>query len=285
MKTAYQPNLLKAMLGVACIVTAATFWLFLRNNQTSERMVSIRIKNAHVRPSAFTAPETKPTQKNIGGGTRNKELRGQFGENVRVIPETPAPTIARQLKTPVHTLVDIAVTPDTNISVSDLEEADIGKYVPEAEYVYEAPPPETTVVEPTVVQCSVVEYVEPEYPMFAKENGKEGVAKLIVFVDTLGNLTLFPEEIMSKLKDTLEVKTMTAKIDGEKHRFNYVVDYEDPPDFFFAANVAKVLKEWRFRPAARNGSPINSLLVVSHAFCLTGDCNTSFTQTGQYMRP
>lgn len=286
MKAAYQPNLLKAMLGVACIVTAATFWVFLRENQKSERMVSIRIKNAHVRPSAFTAPETKPTQKNIGGGTRSKKLHGQFGANVRVIPEKPTPIIARQLETPVHTLVDIAVQPDTNISVSDLEKAAIGPYVPEhAEYVATAPPPETTVVVPTVKSSSVIEYIEPEYPMFAREHGKEGVAKLIVYIDTLGNLTLFPEILMRKLKDTLEVQTMTAKIGGEKRRFNYVVCAEQPTDFFFAKSVANVVSKWKFRAATIDGKPINDMLVITHVFCLSGDCSDAFSESDQRMRP
>jgi hypothetical protein len=75
----------------------------------------------------------------------------------------------------------------------------------------------------------------------------------------------------------LDVQKMSSKdANGQKRTFNYIVEKEQPADWFFAKKLAEVLPKWKFAPATLNGKPVKALLPFTHAFCLSDECREKY---------
>ncbi|MFZ2541771.1 MAG: hypothetical protein WAW75_08360 [Gallionella sp.] len=112
----------------------------------------------------------------------------------------------------------------------------------------------------------VLNRVDPEYPFVAREAYKEGKINVLVYIDSLGNLTTFPDWIAGET-----IKTLTFKLDGSIIKFNYAIK-EDPQDWFFGKNFLEVLPKWKFIPGIKEGKPVNTLLNIKYTFCIGANC-------------
>jgi hypothetical protein len=115
-------------------------------------------------------------------------------------------------------------------------------------------------------QIEVVVRVDPEYPLVARNAGKEGEIIALVYIDTTGELGLFPDWITGE-----EIRTLEFAVNGRRKSANYAL-YEDPTGWFFADNFLKVLPGWRFVPRIEDSRPVASLLRIRYHFCLGVNC-------------
>jgi len=285
MKAGYQRNLLVAELVVVLLIGGPFFlWGLLSRSQSIPN--DVVYSNIHVDPLSVSPADTKPTRRNVSGRAHDlANFHGEIGIKVKIIPDYPSPIIIPKQQPHVYLATELAPAVDSNISVADLTDAYFGPYVPmSADYMFtDLEEPES----PTdgIVPCSVLVAKQPEYPVVAREQNKEGVAGLIVCIDESGKATLFPDEIMQAFREKqYSVERMTVKIEGKKCSFNYVVTYEQPSGYFFAKKVAEAVPKWTFAPSLVNGQPTKSLLPIGHAFCLTGGCDYAYAVLKNYRR-
>lgn len=113
----------------------------------------------------------------------------------------------------------------------------------------------------------VVNRVDPEYPWVAREEGKEGEIIVLVYLDSTGNLSTFPDWITGN-----GIRTLEYTVDGRTALAEYALS-ERPEGWYFASNFLKVLPHWRFAPCIENGRPVASLLRIKYTFCLGINCS------------
>ena len=81
---------------------------------------------------------------------------------------------------------------------------------------------------PGTREILVVHKENPKYPFVARDAGKEGVIAVLVYIDSIGELSTFPPWVAGE-----GIQTLEYTVGGERKVFNYAVK-EDPPDRFFA---------------------------------------------------
>lgn len=279
LKRVYQRNMLRATCIVAiCATVVAVLLLHLPR----ERMV--RLVPEDSRPIAdlkFVEPHVL------------KEVSARRSEQV-------TQELARQIDAPVTTVPDIPLTfpeiekpPEPDLAA--LRETEFVAAV-ESEDVFDLPSAQSqsdlaSETGPSLASvrsdgesekgrflaCNVLTKVKPEYPVIALERGVEGIAGIAICVDERGEVTVFPEEVLSLFaQNKIRVNKGSYKVDGRKHEFNYVTRYEEPSGYFFPQKVAEVVPAWKFEPAQYDGKPVKSFVIINHAFCLSMECDAEF---------
>jgi len=109
--------------------------------------------------------------------------------------------------------------------------------------------------------------VDPEYPFVAKDTDKEGEITILIYIDSTGELTTFPDWIQGE-----GIQTLEFTVNGRDKSINYAVR-EDPPGWYFADNFLKVLPQWKFSPRIENSRPVPALLRIKYYFCLGVNCS------------
>lgn len=107
---------------------------------------------------------------------------------------------------------------------------------------------------------------DPEYPLFARDAAKEGKITVLVFIDSVGELSTFPDWL-----DGEGIKTLECQVNGERKMFQYALK-EEPKGWFFAENFLKVLPMWTFTPKIESGISVSSLLRIKFYYCLGLNC-------------
>lgn len=118
--------------------------------------------------------------------------------------------------------------------------------------------------------CSVLTKVDPEYPYVAREKNKEGTVAVIVPIDPSGYIGTLSEDILQDFKARgYRIVTVEYQlVSGIKKKGDVVVALEEPADWFFAANLVKVLSNWTFAPWIENGVPVKSFMTIGYQFRL-----------------
>ncbi len=115
--------------------------------------------------------------------------------------------------------------------------------------------------------CSVTYKPDPQYPLFAEEEGKQGKVVILVFIDSTGNKVPFPLGLEG------DIQTLEYVVQGREHTFDYVVAEEEPTGSFFASSFIRVLPQWRFLPKVENGIAVNTWLLITYQFCTGINCS------------
>ncbi len=112
----------------------------------------------------------------------------------------------------------------------------------------------------------VVRRVDPEYPYVAREANKEGEIIVLVYVDSVGELSTFPDWLQGD-----GIQTLEHTVNGKPRTLSYAVR-ESSPGWFFAANFLKVLPQWRFVPRVSDSQPVGAPLRIKYTYCLGINC-------------
>lgn len=276
LKRSYQRNLTLATLSVLGLVAVILGISWAAGGLDRDEMVTITRRDVdrtvHVTTAMMQPP--KPVKRSVTAPKPKQPKDLGITDKIQVAPDAPEPMpIDSQL---VYSDTSTA-SGDSVQSYSDLiGDSGVGVYPP-------ASLPVATPDTQSVVPCSVILAVPPEYPWVARERKKEGVAGLIVCIDETGKVSLFPDDVTKAFQAKhLTVEKASAKVDGQKRTFNYVVTMEDPPGWFFAKKVADILPQWVFAPSTVDGQVVKSLVPIGHAFCLTGDCEREYKELRNY---
>lgn len=207
----------------------------------------------------------------------------------------PEPVVIPQ---PVYTdETDIDDIPDLGIASYALEEGnDTGVFLPELvdipphQFVDESAKQDTTLFSRPVM---VIHKIQPDVPPVAEMNEKEGYVEILMLVDKQGNPGNFfcrtptDEDVAGPVLElTVVLKnnshaTLQFFINDHDNTLRYVIIEERPKDYYFADYLLKVLPQWRFAPAIKDGQPVESFVLVQYHFCRSDDenCKEFFLKT------
>jgi hypothetical protein len=193
-----------------------------------------------------------------------------FEAQIRIIPDQPA-SIVTSPKVAVPPLPPslTATDPDLKMEPAPLSTGidqfslPAGDYLPEADTLKSA-----RLLNHDVV---VMQRIDPEYPLVARQARKEGQVTLRICVGANGQLKPLEVETVKRHKRVVQ-------------QVMYVVVHEQPGGYFFAENLVKVLPYWAFVPKIENGSPVEAQLDVTYRFVLS-PVGASITGSGKRVRP
>jgi len=272
LKQSYQPNMLKAQFILVVLVGIAVgaYYFSIRDHDAIVRQPhkinsslmlndSGALENELVRTTPRPVPSLNPYTARHDG----------FLGFIRLEPTVAVPEQVKISQSLFSDELELAeLTSEPILSNSLNQEADTGGYQV-AEFEASEFLPQLKTVPPPILaarEIQVVNRVDPEYPWYAKENGKEGKITVLIYIDSTGALSTFPNWIAGE-----GIKTVEYTVDGESRTANYAFQ-EDPPEWFFARSFIKVLPEWKFAPRIENGRPVGSLFRIKYTFCLGVNC-------------
>lgn len=265
LKRSYQRNML---LGIAS--TVVLVFLFVLPLLWSERVQHREETSVAFKPDStfhVTDPQhekPKPVKRAAYGlNPYERQHQGFMGFNgFRIVYDLPQ--VAEVIETPkVLSQTPTLIEPDSAVSYSDLaSDTGIGVYAPDlGDYL-----PEDTA--PAVLfdrEVQVITRVDPEYPLVAVEKHVEGEIAVVVYIDSMGQLSTYPEWLQGNFK------TLEYSVDGDKRVINYAMR-EEPTDWFFGKNFLKVLPKWEFLPRIEKGLAVGSVLTIKYYYCFGVHC-------------
>jgi len=210
-------------------------------------------------------PSEKPAMVAVGGINPYAMAHDGFLGFVNLRPVCQAPELIAE-RPDVYDPDFAPLGIDSTPSFSTVEGDEEGLFLPEEYTIADAYLPPENVRPPVTRQVQVVYKPDPEYPFVARDAGKEGNITVLVYIDSAGELTTFPDWIGGE-----GIQTLEYTVGSTRRIVNYAVK-EEPPGWFFAKNFLKVLPEWVFAPSIRNGKPVSSLLRIKYNFCLGSNC-------------
>ncbi len=163
---------------------------------------------------------------------------------------------------PIYTTDDEIEIEKTPLSFSIDDGDETGIYISdETEFTY-FPQTKKKAIKPISRGVQVIRRVKAAYPWVAYIDGKEGEVSTLVYIDSLGYLSMFPDWIVGD-----DIHIIEYIINGELFKAQYAYS-EEPQGWFFAQNFLKVLSDWRFAPKIKNGKPVGALLRIKCIFCI-----------------
>jgi len=129
--------------------------------------------------------------------------------------------------------------------------------------------------------CTVLTKVDPQYPYVAQDAGKEGQVTVVVSLDDEGHMTSLPADMAQEFADRgCRIHAVQYEVSASMSRtVEVAVIKEAPPDWFFAANLLKVISEWRFDPWVVDGTPVSSFMTISYQYRLSGSSGYQIFQS------
>ena len=126
---------------------------------------------------------------------------------------------------------------------------------------------------------TLIHSVQPQVPPIAKWNDKEGYVEVLLLVDSTGRPEFFScnqktdrtvSEPVFELEAVLknhDRATLEFYVSPGENNLLYVKLQETPEDYHFASYLLKVLPQWKFAPAIRDGKPVSSFVIIQYRFC------------------
>lgn len=266
LKARYQRNMLWS-LGIVCLL-AAVFALYLKLTETDRlRTATTGTGESAVQAGSVIKPEVKKpntAQNGLGYNPYERQHRGFAGfRGYRVIHDLSIST--HDAESSIIAAYDpIPPSSESRDPFTDaFAETGFGSVEPESDLNYLPDEPVRTLIMDRNVQ--VVRRVDPEYPAVALERGIEGEIAVIVYIDSSGRLSSYPDWLQGSFK------SMAFSVNGQKRIINYAIS-EQPPDWFFGRNFLKVLPQWEFLPKIEQGVAVGSVLTIRYYYCLGAYC-------------
>ncbi len=194
-----------------------------------------------------------------------KEYTGQLSGFLGFVNLNPIKDISQAITIvpPIYkTDSEIDIPDESQLSFSIDEGDDVGIYIPDGtEFLYN----KKTVIKltgPFNRNVQVLKRIKPQYPLVARNGRKEGEISTLVYIDSEGFLSTFPDWISDEGVETIEYI-----INGQSHIAQYAY-IEEPEGWFFAEKFLQVLFDWRFSPKIEDGKAVGSLLRIKSNFCI-----------------
>lgn len=263
LKARYQRNMLWGTGTV--VLLALVLFAAMRLSEPESIQYTRRVPHSQPDGAAYEVPpgETQPEERVFRDfNPYERQHMGFSGmTGYRVVSGSPEPST---VETPMA-LRQIPALPDEDASLlyADIVgDTGMGAYFSEdAEYL-----PLTRLTEViTERDVQVVKRVDPEYPAIAAERGIEGQIAVVVYIDSAGQLSTYPDWLQGNFK------TLEFSIDGDKRVINYAMS-EKPPDWFFGSNFLRVLPQWEFLPRIDRGLAVGSVLTIKYYYCFGLNC-------------
>lgn len=287
MKASYQRNMLLANAVVWLLVIVGVVGYYLSDRPPDDvrsvaepRMLDSRIviqdssqvSHDTTHAAVRSLPSLNPYATRHEGfmGFIRLEPKRKVAEQVVKIPE------------PIYAMEpDLDAIPDLDLTSYALSEGtDTGVFLPE---VIDVPAFTPSVSPPPLSRLvMVIDCLPAEVPPIAEMNGKAGYVEILLLIGKDGKPESFscrtPDgtstdgpvfELDVVLKNNQQA-TLQFYISGH-NTLQYVTVQETPKDYYFARNLLKVLPQWQFAPAIRDGQPIESFVLVQYHFCRSGD--------------
>lgn len=240
---------------IFCI--AAAYLLSLSSSHTPADLKTEIIKNIHIPDREVIESSDKAAAHSIGGWPQS-EPSAFLGliKNIKIIPDSPEseftvkpPKIyTRELAPSLENLDDLS------FSITEGGNAQ-GIFIPDnVDFVYDYEPERKKQV--VNHEILVLSKPDPEYPLIARQESKEGKATILVLVDSTGSLAPF----------TLRLEN------GDIQTVEYVIVCEEPKGWFFAEKLVQVLPLWTFSPKIQDGKPGCGYLKITYDYCLGSNC-------------
>ncbi len=240
-------------------------WVWTLNGPAPQLTSPPAVSNLVISDRDRIEPTNKPARVTVGGLNPYALSHDGFLGFLDLRPENKASVLTAE-EPEIYLRRHPPLEADEDLSFSINEGEGEGIYITD-DYATAAPPvgpqAERTPLTRDVV---VVRRIDPEYPFVARADGKEGNITVLVYIDSTGELTIFPDWVGGDGIQTLEYTTGSTR-----SIINYAVK-EEPPGWFFAQSFIKVLPEWVFAPSIRDGRPISSMLRIKYRFCLGSNC-------------
>jgi hypothetical protein len=260
LKAAYQRNMTVGMLVAAVVLVAPSLFLALIESPPHPTLRLLPFPaDIGVPPRSKTISMVRPRYDGPG-------FHGQFGVDVVVVPDSPEPDIitkppAANLRVPAVPELSDAIA----VATEDGENLGFGgEAIPsDVDFFIDTTP--SPLDRDSII---VVEKTDPNYPPIAIRTQKEGRVSVLLYVNELGELDRFPDDI----KRDARIKTLDYVLDGRRHKLEYYIVSEEPKDWFFARNLLKVLPSWRFLPEVDRGTPVGDYLIITYNYCIGLNC-------------
>lgn len=261
----YQRNMLIGL--IMAVALSLGFGVWVRSLDGPALMINslLTLPNLVILDHELVEHSDEPARLAVGGMNPYSNAHDGFLGFVNLRPEPLAPELIA--KRPVVYIQDFApMSDDSAPSFSTIAGTEQGLFLPEEYSTANAHLPPEDIRPPVTRQIQVLYKLDPEYPWVAREAGKEGLVVVLVYVDSTGGLSTFPSWVEGE-----GIQTLRYTVAGRRKVLNYAVK-EDPPDWFFAHNLLKVLSNWMFSPRVENGRAVNSMLLIKFRFCLGQGC-------------
>ncbi len=218
------------------------------------------VQNIHLAENTEHSVPLQTKQKLINFNKYSGKHKGFLGF-INLIPNREISQTVTVIS-PIYTTVDELEIDDTPLSFSIDDGDEIGIYVPDGtEFTYFRQTKKKA-IKPISRGVQVIRRVEAVYPWVAYIDGKEGEVSTLVYIDSLGHLSMFPDWIVGD-----DIHIIEYTINGKLFKAQYAYR-EEPQGWFFAQNFLKVLSDWRFSPKIKKGKPVGSLLRIKCNFCI-----------------
>ena len=285
LQTTYQRNLLCGTAVVIVLSAASAFWLTSLGRKVTAPFRVTRIEHIAVNDSSAVVREEHAAVTALA--RLNPYLnrhRGFFGfvnlvsARAADIPVVTPPAV-------VTSNPELTVeSPDFPPSYSPIPGDDTGLFLPPnaalapLDFDDQPHPPVTRPVQ-------LIREIPPDIPSVAQWDNRQGYVEILMLVDSDGRPGYFSCRQKSAAEATgpafeLDIvltdssrATIEFFIDDRVNSLKYVELQERPRGYYFAEYLLKVLPEWRFAPAVRDGVPVASFVVVQYMFCLQSDPN------------
>ena len=258
LQTTYQRNMLIALLiTIMIFCVAAAYLLSLSSSLTHADMKTEIIKSKHIPDREVIESSNKAAERSIDDWLQSeRSVFLGFIKNIKIIPDSPEFEI--MVKPPKIYTRELAPSlesmDDLSFSITEGGNAQ-GIFVPgNVDFVYGYKHERNKEVINREIQ--VLNKPDPEYPLIARLESKEGKVTVLDLVDSTGSLAPFTLQLENSDIQTVE----------------YVVVHEEPKDWFFAKKLVQVLPLWTFSPRIQDGKPNCGYLKVTYNYCLGSNC-------------
>jgi hypothetical protein len=272
-KAVYQRNMLIAQASVVVFVgiVAAAFIASDHPADVTRRNVRIVESSVVVHDTSVVQRDSTRTARRIAPSFNPYAQKHEgFLGFITLRPKPSVPVHAEAPIVPAITAPDFTPS-DSIVSFSLVEGDDTGVFIPEDVDLWS----QRQNSELQVVPCAVVAKVDPEYPPYALSIRKEGEVTVELPVTENGRIGVFPPEMEQEYKDRGYRVTNVKYVVNGTVQSGTVAITEDPPGYWFASSLLKVLGKWEFQPFFENGVAVPSLMVVGYSYCLTDSCRSA----------
>lgn len=276
-KAVYQRNMLVAQLIVVVLVSVVTAAFIASDRPADVSRHHIRVVESPVviHDSSVVQRDSTRSARRIASPLNPYAHRHEgFLGFINLRPEPSMSILAEAPKVPAITAPDFEPN-DSIVSFSLVEGSDTGVFIPEnVDFWSPGKAPSLQ-----VVPGEVLAKVDPEYPPYALSAQKEGEVTVELSVTENGKIGNLPPGMEQEYANRgYRVSTVQYVVNGTIHTGTVAI-HEDPPGYWFASNLLKVLGKWTFQPLVENGAVVPSVMVVNYTFCLTDSCrNVARTQ-------
>jgi len=270
MKAAYQPIMLLAQLCIVVFVGIMILLSYIPHRLSDNVTNNIRTIELSVviQDSSAVIQEDHPAKTILSGLNKYASRHEGFIGHINLIP---VPDLIPSELIPAPAIIDEDEDMEIKMSVvsySPYEGNDTGIFISKdviAGTEYSTDANTDTVLRVDYQEIQVKKKIDPEYPFVAKDEGKEGEIIVLVYIDSIGELSLFPEHIVG------DIHTLQYVKNGQTTQFQYAAK-EDPTGWYFIDNFLQVLTAWEFSPRIVDGTPVSAPLRIKYRFCLSLEC-------------